>query len=534
MKDKRIVPDTSVIIDGWISKRIKSGELKDVEVIIPRPAIAEIEYQANIGRPTGFAGLAELKRLREYAREGAITLNIDGSRPTFEQIKLSGRGELDSLIRGIASENDALLVTSDHVQAAVAEAEGIKVEYIKKPSIETKIRIEDFFDSNTMSVHLIEGVVPKAKKGHPGNWRLVPLSDNPMKREEIQSIAVDIIERAKVSKTGFIEIDEPHATVVQFKNMRIVIAKPPFSDAFEVTAVRPIIKASLEDYDTSSRLMKRLEKKAEGILIAGPPGAGKSTFATALAEFYLKKNKIVKTMEKPRDLQVSQEIVQYSALEGDMAKTADLLLLVRPDYVIYDEMRKTEDFRVYADLRFSGVNMIGVVHSSKPIDALQRFIGRIELGLISTILDTIIFIEKGKISAVYSIDMTVKVPSGMTQLDLARPVIEVRDFETGELLYEIYTYGEQVNVVPVKRPRKRKETEVKEKIPTKVKIGKRVIKIFVPKEYENRIIRFYIDGEPAFTSLVGKNGVATIKKRAKYAKKLINAVDEGREIYGEV
>ncbi|MEM3571535.1 MAG: KH domain-containing protein, partial [Candidatus Bathyarchaeia archaeon] len=32
---------------------------------------------------------------------------------------------------------------------------------------------------------------------------------------------------------------------------------------------------------------------------------------------------------------------------------------------------------------------------------------------------------------------------------LARPVVEVRDFETGELEYEIYTYGEENVIVPV-------------------------------------------------------------------------------------
>ena len=43
--------------------------------------------------------------------------------------------------------------------------------------------------------------------------------------------------------------------------------------------------------------------------------------------------------------------------------------------------------------------------------------------------------------------MTVKVPSGMKEADLARPVIEIRDFETGELKNEIYTYGEQTIVM---------------------------------------------------------------------------------------
>ena len=35
----------------------------------------------------------------------------------------------------------------------------------------------------------------------------------------------------------------------------------------------------------------------------------------------------------------------------------------------------------------------------------------------------------------------------MKEADLARPVIEIRDFETGELKNEIYTYGEQTIVM---------------------------------------------------------------------------------------
>ena len=45
--------------------------------------------------------------------------------------------------------------------------------------------------------------------------------------------------------------------------------------------------------------------------------------------------------------------------------------------------------------------------------------------------------------------MTVKVPSGMTEADLARPVVVIDDFETGKLEYEIYSYGEQTVVIPV-------------------------------------------------------------------------------------
>ena len=42
-----------------------------------------------------------------------------------------------------------------------------------------------------------------------------------------------------------------------------------------------------------------------------------------------------------------------------MGKTADILLLVRPDFTIYDELRKTKDFRIFADIRLAGVGMIG-------------------------------------------------------------------------------------------------------------------------------------------------------------------------------
>jgi ATPase len=37
----------------------------------------------------------------------------------------------------------------------------------------------------------------------------------------------------------------------------------------------------------------------------------------------------------------------------------------------------------------------------------------------------------------------------MTEADLARPVVEVRNFETNELEYEIYSYGEENVVIPI-------------------------------------------------------------------------------------
>ncbi len=176
-----------------------------------------------------------------------------------------------------------------------------------------------------------------------------------------------------------------------------------------------MVKLGIDYYKVDEKVTERLERGANGILVAGSPGAGKSTFVQALAEFYNSKGKIVKTMEKPRDLDVAKEITQYTELEGSMEMTGDILLLVRPDYTIFDEMRVTDDFKVYADLRLAGVGMVGVVHATRAIDALQRFIGRIELGLIPQIIDTIIYIQDGEINQVLKTEYTVKVPSGMNQ-----------------------------------------------------------------------------------------------------------------------
>ncbi len=441
----KLVPDTSVIVDGRFVEFVLNNDVD--EIIIPEAIVAEVEHQANRGLSTGFSGLSELKKIREICRERKIRINFCGFRPEEWQIRRAKEGEVDNIIRECALVNSAILVTGDFVQKSIAEVKGIDVIYLEAKK-EIHMRIEDFFGENVMSVHIKADVGAFAKVGKPGNFKLVKIRDDITARE-VEEIAYDIVERAKRDEKSFVEVDMKGATVVQLRNYRIAITRPPFSDAMEITAVRPIVKLTLDDYNISDKLRRRMEEKAEGILVSGSPGAGKSTFVQALAEYYASLNRIVKTMEKPRDLMLRDEITQYTALEGDMAKTGDILLLVRPDYTIFDEMRTTDDFRVFTDLRLAGVGMVGVVHATRAIDALQRFIGRVELGVIPQIVDTIIHISGGQIQQVLTLNYVVKVPSGMHEEDLARPVIEVRNLEEEKLLYEIYSFGEQIVVVPV-------------------------------------------------------------------------------------
>ena len=454
-----LVPDTSVIIDGRITAKLKAGEFKEATVIIPEALVSELEAQANRGKETGFKGLEELKELSDMAKKGEIKLEFTGKRPSLEQIKLASAGEIDSMIRAVAVENNAIFITSDRVQAEVARAKGLNVEYLTPIMEELKeLRIEEFFTNDTLSVHLKVNVPPMAKRGSVGKQKLVKIRREVSTEGELHAITREFIERAKRDPDSRLEIEHEGVMVFQIGSMRIAVAQPPFSDGMEITAVRPIAVVHLDDYRLSKELKSRIIERQRGILVAGPPGAGKSTFAASVAEVLYGQGFIVKTMESPRDLQVPEAITQYAPIKGDMEKTADILLLVRPDYTVYDEVRKTRDFQVFADMRMAGVGMIGVVHATRAVDAIQRLIGRVEFGIIPQVVDTVVFIDKGEVSKVYDIKFTVKVPHGMVEQDLARPVITVADFETGSVEYEIYTYGEQVVVMPVSEEGERPAT----------------------------------------------------------------------------
>ena len=522
-----IVADTSVIINGYLADQIESGSVRNSDIIIPQAVFDELQSQASNHKQQGFIGLEQIQKLNKLSDEFGLKIILKGSHPSTDDIRFAASGRIDALIIDIAKQNNATLYTSDNVQHLVAQAEDVQTVFLKPKIMHETLEFLKFFDNNTMSIHLKENQYPLAKRGKPGEFVLTKIGEDLLSKDYLNMISSQILSATNISDSSTIEISKTGASVIQHNDYRIAITYPPFSESYEITIVHPTVKLSLDDYTISEALMKRLTDRAEGILISGAPGSGKSTLASGLANFYHDQDKIVKTFESPRDLQVDAGITQYSKLDGSFDNTADILLLVRPDYTIFDEVRRREDFTTFSDLRLTGVGMVGVIHANSPLDAIQRFIGKIELGIIPNVLDTVVFVHNGDIEKVYDLELKVKVPTGMTESDLARPVIEIRNFEDNVLEHEIYTFGEENVIVPV--------TKRGEKVGIE-KLAEDKIKDYFEKYDSNALVEILsenrvkvIVNEDCIASIIGRGGI-NINEIEKFLKVHIDIVAKDSEL----
>ena len=149
IKMKTIIPDTSAVIEGAISKIIAEEDLDYPEIIVPEAVVCELEHQANANRNEGINDLKELQKLQEAQDNGELAITFKGKRPTNYDIKYAKSGEIDSLIRDLARSEFGTLVTNDKVQAETAKAQGISVYYFKQEYKHKELSIEKLFDDES-------------------------------------------------------------------------------------------------------------------------------------------------------------------------------------------------------------------------------------------------------------------------------------------------------------------------------------------------------------------------------------------------
>ncbi|MBN1793319.1 Flp pilus assembly complex ATPase component TadA [Candidatus Woesearchaeota archaeon] len=382
-----------------MSRKIDSKELVPEEVIIHEAVMAELESQANKNRETGYAGLEEVKRIRELGESpgperAGFKVSFKGSRPTDFEIRYAKAGEIDSLIRKLAIDENATLITADKVQSLVAESKGLSVILFEYEQEENPFVLEKYFCEGVLSVFLREGFPVKILKGKPGDSRREDVSE-PIDRESMKALAKGIIDEANSRTDSVVEIDRKGFALAQFKDFRVVISRPPLSDVYEISCHRVSKAFSFQEYGLVEEQVKHICEEAKGVLIAGVPGCGKTSLVSSLVNHLHSSGRLVKTAEASRDAPIDKGVSRYSDSQSSNTDLLELLLQGRPDVVLLDDLKSGEDFRLFSDLRFSGVRVLGVLDAGSLQDALWKTVSRLGAENALSCIDTIVLMDQG-------------------------------------------------------------------------------------------------------------------------------------------
>ncbi|MHA1846359.1 MAG: hypothetical protein ACTSXU_01805, partial [Promethearchaeota archaeon] len=165
-----IVPDFSVLVNQKLLGFF--DEIKDDSegfvLLLPGTLISLLEDLSEKNDPSGILALNHLTMILKQEQAGHFEIQVRGMDEYPKDITSS------EACRRLAQDEDGLYLTCDPVQEVLAQLAGISVHFI---DVHEAFSIDDlfgiYFDDETMSVHLVEGQVPRGKKGRPGSWELI-------------------------------------------------------------------------------------------------------------------------------------------------------------------------------------------------------------------------------------------------------------------------------------------------------------------------------------------------------------------------
>ena len=416
------MPDTSIVINRKLSKLLEERKLTKCEIIIPLAVIDELQAQASRGRDVGFKGLEEIKKIRKLAEKQGISVRFSGERPGLEDIKLARSGRIDALIRDVAKSEGGILYTSDYVQALVAEAEGVPVEYVEPYEKAERFSFESYLTPNMISLHLKAGAPPYGKLFREGIVRMVKLRNRPCSEEELNKIIEEVMSASRISEESDVTLFKTNAIIIETRDYRISVAKPPFSDSLEAVIQRNPLKHLIKETDLKP-IIKECMKDAQGILIVNSDGVYAFPIAERIAKKLQARGKLVKIIGYSR--RTAASIPYYGPLDGDLEKTIEYLSLSKPDCVIFDEIRRSKDFKLVHELRSLGISVIAFLNSSNLKSTLDKILESLDPTLLSKTFNLIALMRCGKPVELYKIRFSFKVPTGLSEENAPRPIVEI-------------------------------------------------------------------------------------------------------------
>ncbi|MCD6312610.1 MAG: hypothetical protein J7L79_02205 [Thaumarchaeota archaeon] len=433
---EKIVPDTSVVINGALTRLIESKTPGECEVIVPLAVIDELQAQASKGREIGIRGLEELKKVREIAGDKGIRVRFSGERPSLDDIKLARSGRIDALIRDVAKAEQAKLYTSDYVQALVAEAEGIPVEYVEPYELVEEFSFERYLRPDVLSLYLRSGSPPYAEILREGRIKRIKLGDQPCDEQLLNRILEEAMAAARLKEEVDISLLRSDALILETSDYRIKVSKPPFSDRLEITIQRNPLSL-ISESKLVDPIVEECDEGSYGILLLNADRIYCFPIAERIAERLRDRGLRVEIIGHTR--RAFSSTPYHGPLNGDLEKAMEFLLTDPPDILIFEEVKKTRDFKIVREFRSAGSSVLAFLTSTSVRSALIKVLDSVKPSALREVFDRIILMRCYGGLEIYRLSTSIKIPTGLSGKLGALPVTEILHDE--KINYEIYEAG---------------------------------------------------------------------------------------------